>query len=68
MLAADNEVIDKPLRTTVILQAWEAKQILKPKDLTNMMNVAKDGTNGWTCIPEGNYERSSNVVPHKIES
>ncbi|KAJ7615150.1 hypothetical protein DFH06DRAFT_1013660, partial [Mycena polygramma] len=41
LLADDDKVIDASVRTSVFLQAWESKQILKPKDLTDMLKFAR---------------------------
>ncbi|KAJ7028382.1 hypothetical protein C8F04DRAFT_964160, partial [Mycena alexandri] len=41
LIGTDNKVVDATLRPSVFLQAWESKQILKPKELSEMMKVAR---------------------------
>jgi hypothetical protein len=35
------DVVDKDMRTSVFLQAWNSGRTLKPKDLVDMLRVAK---------------------------
>lgn len=41
ILADQDKKVDAQPRANVCLQAWDAKKVLKPKDLIDMMKVAR---------------------------
>jgi hypothetical protein len=71
LLSDDEKIIDKNVRTSVFLQAWDSKQTLKLMDLCNQnaeICETKRSQDGWPRVFQRSHERSGHLVPHQINS